>query len=76
MMRNLKSELPHPTNVTSVEKSYILLWHCYLAGKKMSLNGMMSGLLFQFILTSLLSAVFLIPYMMTVSSWTQGNCLM
>lgn len=58
MMRSLKSELPHPTNVTSVKNSCILLWHCYLAGKKISLNGMMSGLLFQFILASLLSAVF------------------
>lgn len=52
MIRSLKSELPHPTNVTSVKNSCILLWHCYLTGKKISLNGMLSGLLLQFILLS------------------------
>lgn len=57
-MSSLKSELPHPTNVTSVKKSCIILWHCYHAGKKISLNGMVSGLLFQFMLTPFLLAVF------------------
>lgn len=59
-MRSLESELPYHTNVTMVKRPCNLLWHCYLAEKKISLNVTVAVKLSQsqFIVTSLLAFVF------------------